>query len=291
MSLKDLKEAVESLLHMGKSKPPQGEDPISLVLLLQQPRFPSLDQLREAAARAFGVTFASDRNSRHSVYQRGVIFTLANVGSHTLSFLSYTQPYCGQELAGAMQRTDQRNAWNQHTAWIAVDYAKGEVNLNLRRARDAMRRNVRHELFGTLYPWQENVRSRRKFCAPSTGRDHLFRLRNRQIGASYLPSLGKMARTLQLYSRYSSPNLLSSSPSSIRIITAPVAIANAVNTQQTSNPVPMLHASISHRCARYTGCRTRARIPVVISRSSRCPDRTSGNPPSCAQLKCAPTRV
>jgi hypothetical protein len=131
-----LEGAFESLLQMGKSKPPQGEGPTSIVLLLRQPHFPTLEQLREAAGRAFGVAFASGRNSRHSVYQRGVIFTLANVGAHTLSFLFQTRAYFADNREHArafeesLHRDDQRQAWAEHSAYAAIDYVKGDANVD-----------------------------------------------------------------------------------------------------------------------------------------------------------------
>ena len=127
-----LKEAFEALLRMGKSTGPPAGDPVSVVLLLREPRFPSLEQLRDAASKAFGVSFSSDRAARHSVYVRGAIFTLANVGAHTLSFLFYTKPY-GEEspdFGKSMPLETQRRAWAEHKAWIAIDYARGSVDIH-----------------------------------------------------------------------------------------------------------------------------------------------------------------
>jgi hypothetical protein len=124
-----LKEALESILQFGKPQHGSSDGPTSLVLMLKQPRFPTLEQLRVAGEHAFGTEFSTGKGGRHCVYQQ-VLFTLMNVGAHTLSFLFYTQPYGGPESAKAMRRLDQRKAWEEHTAWIAVDYAKGDVDLD-----------------------------------------------------------------------------------------------------------------------------------------------------------------
>ncbi len=123
-----LRAALESILRFGKASRTSSDDPVSLVLMLKEERSPNLENLCQAGARAFGTNFSVGKGSRHCVYQN-VLFTLMNVGPHTLSFLFYTKPYGGQELAGAMRRPDQQKAWTEHTAWIAVDYAKGEVDL------------------------------------------------------------------------------------------------------------------------------------------------------------------
>jgi hypothetical protein len=127
-----LKEAFESLLRMGKSTGTPADTPVSMVLLLKEPRFPSLETLREAAAKAFGVSFQATPTARHSVYVQGTIFTMANVGPHTLSFLFYTKPYGEQspEFGNSMPLESQRKAWAEHKAWMAIDYARGRVDID-----------------------------------------------------------------------------------------------------------------------------------------------------------------
>jgi hypothetical protein len=92
-----------------------------------------LERLRERAEKAFGRSFSGDRTARHSVYVRGLLFTLANVGEHKLSFLLMTRPYfddsenaCGFEKA--LKRADQREAWAQHKAYMAIDYVQGDAD-------------------------------------------------------------------------------------------------------------------------------------------------------------------
>src|SRR5215469_12204829 len=50
----------------------------------------------------------------------------------------------------------------------------------------------------------------------------------------------------------------------------------------------MLHATISHKWARYTGCRTRARMPEVTNFCSMPPAFNSDKPYSCCLLKLPP---
>ena len=130
-----LRQAFETLLRMEKKDRPAAEDPVSLVLLMFEPHFPTLERLRLVAGRAFGRTFSGERTSRHSVYQRGVIFTIANVGEHTLSFLFQTRPYRddsedAREFEKSLSRADQRKAWTEHNAFIAIDYVKGSVDVD-----------------------------------------------------------------------------------------------------------------------------------------------------------------
>jgi len=75
--------------------------------------------------------FSDDKSSRHCVY-RDAIFTLARIGPHTLSFLNHKQPYGDNfpEFGRKLPRLDQREAWAKHTAWIAVDYVKGEADID-----------------------------------------------------------------------------------------------------------------------------------------------------------------
>jgi hypothetical protein len=131
----NLKAAFESILRWGES-PDKGADfPVSMVLLLRESKFLTLDQLRSAAERAFGTSFAGDKESRHCVFQ-AVLFTLMKAGPHTLSFLNYTKPYGddSQEFGKAMPTGSQRQAWAEHTAWTAVDYVNGGIDPELEYA-------------------------------------------------------------------------------------------------------------------------------------------------------------
>jgi hypothetical protein len=126
----NLKKAFESILRWVESSGGDGNLPVSIVLLLREPKFLTLDQLRSSAQRAFGVSFNGDKESRHCVIQPA-FFTIMKAGPHTLSFLNYTKPYGedSPEFGKSMPTASQRQAWAGHTAWTAVDYAKGTDDL------------------------------------------------------------------------------------------------------------------------------------------------------------------
>jgi len=137
-----LKEAFESLLQIGKPSRKVGDCPVSIVLFLREQRFPTLEQLRLAAERAFRRSFSGDKNSRYCVYQQ-VLFTLARIGPHTLSVLFYTKPYGADDpdFGIALPLVSQRQAWAEHTSWVALNYVKGVADIDslLWRAREALR--------------------------------------------------------------------------------------------------------------------------------------------------------
>jgi hypothetical protein len=60
------------------------------------------------------------------------------VGPHTLSFLNYTKPYGEGQFPNnflkSIPKASQRQAWVEHAAWTAVDYAKGVVDPELEYA-------------------------------------------------------------------------------------------------------------------------------------------------------------
>jgi len=133
----NLKRAFESILRWGEPVDKDGDLPVSMVLLLRESRFPTLDQLRSAGERAFGTPFTDEKESRHFVVQL-VLFTIMKAGHHTLSFLNYTKPYgegdFPQEFGRSLPKASQRQAWAEHKAWTAVDYVKGGVDLELEYA-------------------------------------------------------------------------------------------------------------------------------------------------------------
>ena len=133
----NLKRAFESILRWGEHADKEGDLPVSMVLLLREPRFPTLDQLRSAGERAFGTRFSDDKESRHFVAEV-VLFTIMKAGDHALSFLNYTKPYGGDQFppqfARLLPKPSQQQAWVEHTAWIAVDYVKSGRDLELEYA-------------------------------------------------------------------------------------------------------------------------------------------------------------
>jgi hypothetical protein len=131
----NLKEAFESILRWGDGPDKDGDNPVSMVLLLREPRFSTLDQLRLAAERAFGTSFTGDKQARHYVVQVALL-TIMKAGPHSLSFLNYRKPYNDDSpnFGRSLPKASQRQAWAEHTAWTAVDYVKGGSDLELEYA-------------------------------------------------------------------------------------------------------------------------------------------------------------
>lgn len=130
-----LKEAFDRILKLGQDSSNQTEPPASMVLLLKEAHFPNLEQLRQAAELAYGVKFSLQKTDRCSVYTQ-VLFTIMKIGPHAVSFMFYTKSYNAdsQALGKAWKLPVQREAWAQHTAFLAVDYAKGNVDFEVRYA-------------------------------------------------------------------------------------------------------------------------------------------------------------
>ena len=126
----NLKKAFKSILRWGESPDKNSDGPVSMVLLLRESRFRTLDQLRSAAEKAFGTSFAGGKESQHCVIEAD-IFTLMKAGPHMLSFLNSTKPYgeaeFPQKFGSSMPKASQRQAWAEHNAWTAVDYVKGSA--------------------------------------------------------------------------------------------------------------------------------------------------------------------
>ncbi len=130
----NLKKALAAILRSGKSPDGDADDPVSMVLLLLESRFLTLDQIRSAAEKAFGASFAGGKESKHFVFQAALL-TLMKAGPYTLSFLNYTKPYgegeFPEEFGRSLPKASQRQAWAERTAWTAVDYVKGGTDLEL----------------------------------------------------------------------------------------------------------------------------------------------------------------
>jgi hypothetical protein len=131
----NLKKAFESILRRRDSSDEDGDLPISMVLLLREPTFSTMDQLRSLGERAFGTPFSGEKESRHFVVQV-VLFTVLKAGPHSLSFLNHTKPYGDDsyDFGRSWPKPNQRQAWADHTAWTAVDYVKGGADLELEYA-------------------------------------------------------------------------------------------------------------------------------------------------------------
>lgn len=133
----NLKAALESLLHWKDPRPDVGDGnlPVSMVLLLREPKFPTLEDLRFAAERAFGTSFHSGEESQYFVKEI-VLFNITQAGPHTISFLRFSKPYGDDsgKFGNSLPSANQRQAWTEHKAWFSLDYVKGGKDLELEYA-------------------------------------------------------------------------------------------------------------------------------------------------------------
>ncbi len=100
----------------------------SIVLLFHQPRFFEAEWLRNAAEKAFGIPFTDGDDAKNFVTQDGNV-TLLKVGAHILSLQAQFRRYeAAPEFANTLVPIEaQRKAWEQHTAWAAIDYVSGSA--------------------------------------------------------------------------------------------------------------------------------------------------------------------
>jgi hypothetical protein len=107
------------------------DDPVSIVLLLRQPYVYDNDELRRAAERAWGGSFAGESGSDNFVLQSGQT-ALMKAGRHLLGFPNAPQPYLGDPRSISKQLPRrQRSAWMEHRAWVAVDHMNPRVEPDL----------------------------------------------------------------------------------------------------------------------------------------------------------------
>jgi len=114
---------------------PNEREPSSIVLLLQSSQFPNLTQLSACAEKAFHVPFATENTTNYCVFQK-VLFTLLRAGPHVLSFMFYTKPYFQDDpnFVRDLRLPAQRAACEKHSAWLAMNYARGPANEDVQYA-------------------------------------------------------------------------------------------------------------------------------------------------------------
>ncbi len=114
---------------------PSGHDNTSIasmVLLLRQPHLFSEEELRRAAERAWGISFAGGEESKHFVLQSGHVILL-KAGPHLLSLLNVPKPYLNDpsKIAKRWPKPSQQQAWGEHVAFAAVDYSGRSTDVEL----------------------------------------------------------------------------------------------------------------------------------------------------------------
>ena len=120
----------------GKEVWLDGEEPVSMVLLLRKARVVSLEEWRVAAERAFGEYFAGEETARNFVIQAGP-FAVMQADVHALSLSQDMLPYGGRAsrgFAAGLPKAQQRRAWAEHNGWVAVRYSGNVCRLEVEYA-------------------------------------------------------------------------------------------------------------------------------------------------------------
>jgi hypothetical protein len=130
MNLKDIIRRIVSMRWQRTIR----DEPLSIVLLLRRPHLFSSEELQFAAERAWHVSFAGEEdNSKHCVVQSATI-TFAKAGPHALSIFHTPEPYFGdnsKQNVNWLPHPSQRQAWINHSAWVAVNYLNYGVSVEL----------------------------------------------------------------------------------------------------------------------------------------------------------------
>jgi hypothetical protein len=109
-----------------------GHEPISMIVLLRKPHPFSMEEIRLAAERAWGVSFAIGKGSMRAVY-RSESWTVLQAGPHVLSFYDSDKPYVDtpEGDVGWLANASQQRAWVAHKAFTSVQYASPATDVEL----------------------------------------------------------------------------------------------------------------------------------------------------------------
>jgi len=106
--------------------------PLSMILLLRKVHPFGDEELRMAAEKAWGISFAGKEESKHFVVQSGPI-TLIKVGPHVLNVFNSDVPYIEvpRDNVGGLPEMSQWQALAEHNACTGVDYMNGDADVGL----------------------------------------------------------------------------------------------------------------------------------------------------------------
>jgi hypothetical protein len=101
---------------------PDSDMPDSMVLLLRQPHFFTLEELQQAGERSWSKRFDGTEDPMYFVMQNGRV-TIIKAGTLAINLLHSPTPYLEdvEYVAKQLPRDEQRRAWLAHTAWAALD--------------------------------------------------------------------------------------------------------------------------------------------------------------------------
>jgi hypothetical protein len=99
------------------------EMPYSIVLLFRTFMPLSKEDLQSAAERGWQKPFDGEHDPMYLVYVSGE-HAFVKAGSHVIKVLSMSQPYLGdpEKVADQLPHSEQRSAWKNHRAWVALDF-------------------------------------------------------------------------------------------------------------------------------------------------------------------------
>ena len=97
--------------------------PFSIVLLLRDSVKLSGSDIQTAAEQGWGKSFDGQQDPMYFVVEKGTVLML-KAGQHIVQILQASGAYLDdlQGVAKQLPQEEQRRAWLQHSAWIALDY-------------------------------------------------------------------------------------------------------------------------------------------------------------------------
>jgi hypothetical protein len=101
-------------------------------MLLRKPHVFTANELELAAERAWRISFADGKSSKHFVVKSGKS-TFIKAGPHIISFFYYPGPYIDNPKTNIewLPQASQQRAWSEHLFCIGVDYLSRDVDVEL----------------------------------------------------------------------------------------------------------------------------------------------------------------
>jgi hypothetical protein len=112
----------DSVIPPSSPQQQEREMPYSVVFLLRSYVPLSEHELELAAEQGWAVSFDGKRDPMYCVAVSGR-HGFVKAGKHVIKLLSISQPYLvnAEEIAEQLPHQEQRSAWRDHRAWIALD--------------------------------------------------------------------------------------------------------------------------------------------------------------------------
>lgn len=103
------------------------EMPYSLVLLLRSPHVFSVEELEAAGEKGWGKAFGTDAEPMYYAVKFGE-GAMLKAGGFLVSLQQVDAPYFEDEEAAVkgLPKREQKAAWREHRAWVALDFLNKE---------------------------------------------------------------------------------------------------------------------------------------------------------------------